>query len=87
MNLQPIKVEPRHVGLRVRCSVCGAWPAIEIALADLDGPAFAAYYCVQCSETALEGAKRYPADFQPIACEHNATGSQRPGTRSHANAD
>lgn len=47
MNLQPVRVSPGSV-LSLRCRLCGKFVPAEQVLADLDGPAFQAYYCAPC---------------------------------------
>ena len=45
MNIQPIN-PPLRDGQKVRCCACGKWTSD--AVADLNGPAFEAYYCPVC---------------------------------------
>lgn len=87
MHLQPIKVEPHLRDLRVRCCVCHSNPTIQNAYADLDGVPFISYYCTPCMQMAVDAAAQFPADIQAFACDYDTTGSRRPGTRSHTNAD
>lgn len=47
MNLQSISPQDHH-GQRVSCFGCGARVDLSTCLADLDGPAFKAYYCGPC---------------------------------------
>lgn len=56
MNLQPVAVA-RCGPLRFQCVRCNGWAPqfTETVYADLDGPAFQAYYCSKCaSQIALD---------------------------------
>jgi hypothetical protein len=56
MRLQP--VEDTH-GQRVVCYGCGKHPLLKDCHADLDGEAFKAYYCLQCT-AELQAKTRQP---------------------------
>lgn len=47
MNLQPI-APPDQKEQRVNCFRCGIRVDLKSCMADLDGPAFKAYYCPGC---------------------------------------
>lgn len=52
MNLAP--VTHAREGQRLLCNCCHTLQPIELVQADLDGPAFVAYYCESC---AIEGMR------------------------------
>lgn len=66
MNLQPI-TPPLRPGQRVQCCRCHRLTAD--AVADLDGPAFVAYYCPDCQPCARKSA--IPAGDERI--EHDGS--------------
>jgi hypothetical protein len=53
MNLQPINPPDMH-GQVVTCRECGDRVRLEQCAADLDGPAFDAYYCVACIPVIID---------------------------------
>lgn len=57
MNLKPV-TDPR-VGQRLLCYRCGKWGLAFSMYADLDGPAYVAYYHTDCaSSAATESLKK-----------------------------
>lgn len=63
MNLQPMNPKPAE-GMRVVCIKCSRMVPASGVLCDLDGPAYAAYYCGDCAMhielDASEGAGMLP---------------------------
>lgn len=67
MNLQPVHpilpCQERHT---LRCLRCRLWFPISGMLADLEGPAFVAYYCPACAPLAAQEEEAQPFDTAPV---------------------
>lgn len=66
MNLQPVSpVVPGEERYTLRCLRCRLWFPIGEMLADLEGPAFRAYYCKPCAPLAAQEEEAQPFDAAP----------------------